>query len=151
MLNFKFNIVFYRLDFMEKEWQHTPVILDWEIPRTEEPGRLQSTGLQESDVTEWQWLNNKLNNNNKPLYPKISLFSLDLMVPPWGRVSSPSVMGISNTKWEDFRQNTQRILKDKICSSYHYLFFNFFFFLGPHFFLITQTLVFDCVKMWNYS
>ena len=26
-------------------------ILAWEIPRTEEPGRLESMGLQESDVT----------------------------------------------------------------------------------------------------
>ena len=29
-------------------------ILAWEIPWTEEPGRLQSTGSQESDVTEGQ-------------------------------------------------------------------------------------------------
>ena len=27
-------------------------ILTWRIPRTEEPGRLQSTGLKESDTTE---------------------------------------------------------------------------------------------------
>ena len=27
-------------------------ILAWRIPRTEEPGRLQSAGLQESDMTE---------------------------------------------------------------------------------------------------
>ena len=27
MLNFTFNVVFYRLDFMEKEWQHPPVFL----------------------------------------------------------------------------------------------------------------------------
>ena len=27
-------------------------ILAWRIPRTEEPGRLQSMGLQESDMTE---------------------------------------------------------------------------------------------------
>ena len=27
-------------------------VLAWEIPRTEEPGRLQSTGSQESDTTE---------------------------------------------------------------------------------------------------
>jgi len=34
-------------------------ILAWEVPWMEEPGRLQSMGLQEPDVTE------KLNSNNK--------------------------------------------------------------------------------------
>ena len=33
-------------------------ILAWEIPWTEEPGGLQSVGLQESDMT-WQLNNNK--------------------------------------------------------------------------------------------
>ena len=32
--------------------QHTAVILAWKTPWTEEPGRLQSTGSQESDTTE---------------------------------------------------------------------------------------------------
>ena len=31
-------------------------ILVWSIPWTEEPGRLQSMGSQESDMTEWLWL-----------------------------------------------------------------------------------------------
>ena len=34
-------------------------ILSWEIPWTEEPGRLQSMGLQESDMT---WLNHQPTN-----------------------------------------------------------------------------------------
>ena len=146
MLNFKFNIVFYRLDFMEKEWQHTPVFLTGKSHGQRSLAGYSSWGCKNqtwlSNMTKQQ--SNKLNNNNKPLYPKISLFSLDLMVPPWGGVSSPSVMGISNTKWEDFRQNTQRILKDKICSSYHYLFFYFFFFLGPHFFYYSNISVWLC-------
>ena len=39
-----------REDPLEKEWHHSS-ILAWEIPQTEEPGGLQSTGLQESDMT----------------------------------------------------------------------------------------------------
>ena len=37
-------------------------ILAWEIPRTEEPGGLQSMRLQKSDMTE------QLNNNNIPTF-----------------------------------------------------------------------------------
>ena len=33
---------------LEKEMATHPSILAWEIPRTEEPGGLQSTGLQKS-------------------------------------------------------------------------------------------------------
>ena len=35
-----------------KKWPPTPVFLAWEIPWTEEPGRLQSMGSKESDTTE---------------------------------------------------------------------------------------------------
>ena len=35
----------------KRKWQPTPVILAWEISRTEEPGGLQSVGSQESDTT----------------------------------------------------------------------------------------------------
>ena len=31
-----------------RKWQPTPVFLTWEMPWTEEPGGLQSTGLQKS-------------------------------------------------------------------------------------------------------
>ena len=41
-----------RKDPLEKEMATHSSILAWRIPRTEEPGRLQSTGSQESDVTE---------------------------------------------------------------------------------------------------
>ena len=34
-----------------RKWQPTPSILGWEIPWTEESGRLQSIGSQESDMT----------------------------------------------------------------------------------------------------
>ena len=34
-----------------RKWQPTPVFLPWRIPWTEEPGRLLSMGLQESDIT----------------------------------------------------------------------------------------------------
>ena len=39
-------------DSLEKEMATHSSILAWEIPRTEEPGRLQSRGLQESDTSE---------------------------------------------------------------------------------------------------
>ena len=39
-------------DPLEKEKAIHSSILTWEIPRTEEPGRLQSLGLQQSDTTE---------------------------------------------------------------------------------------------------
>ena len=39
-------------DPLEKEMATHSTILAWEIPWTEEPGGLQSTGLQESDTTE---------------------------------------------------------------------------------------------------
>ena len=37
---------------VEKEMATQSNILAWRIPWTEEPGRLQSTGLQDSDMTE---------------------------------------------------------------------------------------------------
>ena len=40
-----------REDPLEKEMATHPGILAWEIPRTEEPGRLQFMGSQESDIT----------------------------------------------------------------------------------------------------
>ena len=42
-----------REDPLEKEMVTHPSILAWEIPWTEEPGGLQSTGLQELDTTWW--------------------------------------------------------------------------------------------------
>ena len=39
-------------DHLEKEMATHSSILAWEIPRREEPGGLQSLGLQESDSTE---------------------------------------------------------------------------------------------------
>ena len=38
-------------DPLEKEMATHSSILTWRIPWTEEPGRLQSMGLQESDMT----------------------------------------------------------------------------------------------------
>ena len=40
-----------REDPLEKEMATCSSIVAWEIPRTEEPGRLQSMGLKESDMT----------------------------------------------------------------------------------------------------
>ena len=40
-----------REDPLEKEMATRPSILAWRIPWTEEPGELQSTGSQESDMT----------------------------------------------------------------------------------------------------
>ena len=39
-------------DPLEKEMATHPSILPWEIPWTEEPGRLQSLGCKESNTTE---------------------------------------------------------------------------------------------------
>ena len=39
-------------DPLEEEMATHPSILAWKIPWTEEPGRLQSVGLKESDTTE---------------------------------------------------------------------------------------------------
>ena len=39
-------------DPLEKEMMTHPSILAWETPQSEEPGGLQSMGLQESDTTE---------------------------------------------------------------------------------------------------
>ena len=39
-------------DLLEKEMAPHSSILAWRIPRTEEPGGLQSMGSQESDMTE---------------------------------------------------------------------------------------------------
>ena len=41
-----------REDLLEKETATHSSILAWKIPWTEKPGRLQSTGSQESDTTE---------------------------------------------------------------------------------------------------
>ena len=41
------------LEWVEYHSKEYPSILAWRIPRTEEPGRLQSMGLQKSDTT-WQ-------------------------------------------------------------------------------------------------
>ena len=39
------------MSLLEKEVATHSSILAWRIPWTEEPGRLQSTGVQESDMT----------------------------------------------------------------------------------------------------
>ena len=39
-------------DILEKEMTTHSSILAWRIPWTEEPGRLQSSGYKESDITE---------------------------------------------------------------------------------------------------
>ena len=52
-------------DPLEKEMATHFCILAWEIPRTEEPVRLQSTGSQESDTT---WL---INHHKHSYYNKL--------------------------------------------------------------------------------
>ena len=47
---------------LEKEMAAHFSILVWEIPWTEEPGRLQSVGSQESDTT--QWLNQQISTTH---------------------------------------------------------------------------------------
>ena len=48
-------------DPLEKEMVTHSGILAWKIPWTEEPGRLQSMGLQKS----WTWFSDKTTNNQK--------------------------------------------------------------------------------------
>ena len=40
-----FSLEYSLRDSLTRKWQPTPVILAWEIPRTEEPGGLQSIVL----------------------------------------------------------------------------------------------------------
>ena len=47
-----------RKDSLKKKIATHSSILAWEIPWTEEPGRLQSTGHKQSDMTD------QVNNNN---------------------------------------------------------------------------------------
>ena len=61
-----------REDPLEKEMATRSSILAWRIPWTEEPGRLQSTGLQkkELDTTEWlhftsTWLQASINQQRQ--------------------------------------------------------------------------------------
>ena len=49
-------------DLLEKEMATPSSVLAWEIPWTEEPGGLQSTGSHESDTAER--LNNKIPSNS---------------------------------------------------------------------------------------
>ena len=48
-------------DFLEKEMATHSSILAWEIPWTEEPGGLQSMGLQNESDTTWQLNNMNIN------------------------------------------------------------------------------------------
>ena len=60
-------------DPLEKEMANHSSILAWKIPWMEEPGRLQSIGLEELDTT------SQLNNNNHPKIYHLSHFnSVDL-------------------------------------------------------------------------
>ena len=54
-------------DPLEKEMATHSTILAWRIPWTEEPGRLQSRGLQESDMTY------QLNHHHRREYPVSAL------------------------------------------------------------------------------
>ena len=44
------DVVLSQEDLLEKEMATHSSNLDWEIPRTEEPGRLQSSGLKRHDL-----------------------------------------------------------------------------------------------------
>ena len=65
-------------DSLEEEMAMYSSILAWEIPQTEDPGRLQSIGLQKSQI--WQWMSTAQHNwthdltysQGFPVYRKIS-------------------------------------------------------------------------------
>ena len=65
--------------------------LAWRLPGTEEPGRLQCMGLQESDTTEW------LSTHILLLLLLLSRFSrVQLFVTPWTvACQAPQSMGVS--------------------------------------------------------
>jgi len=54
---------------LQKEMATHPSILAWEIPWTEEPGRLPSMGSQDSDTTEWldyqSWITENVFEQNR--------------------------------------------------------------------------------------
>ena len=72
-----------------RKWQPTPVFLPGESPWTEEPGGLQSTGLQEVDTTEW------LSRHSSSLYSCFIDISLEL--PLYPRAGNNPLSFVSNT------------------------------------------------------
>ena len=59
----EYSIYHIHLLVWRRKWQPTPAFFAWRIPWTEEPGRPQSTGLQESDVIQ--------RPNHNPQHPLI--------------------------------------------------------------------------------
>ena len=88
---------------LEKEMATHSIILAREIPRTEEPGMLQATGLQESDMTEW------------PNLPTYSLshsllshsFNKYIKRVPWSRYCSRS--------WGYICEQDKAVLSTSVC------------------------------------
>ena len=69
---------FWSLSSLEKEMATHSSILAWEIPRTEEPGGLQSTGSQKS----WTWLRDWDNSNKNITTCKTTISWPDLKLTP---------------------------------------------------------------------
>ena len=70
---FNFLILYWSIAVLEKELATHSSIHAWKIPWREEPGRLQSMGLQRMDTTEWLSIHTSLLNNTVliSLYSKV--------------------------------------------------------------------------------
>ena len=68
-------------DVLDREMATHSNILAWEIPRTEEPGRLQSMGLQKS----WTWLSDWTATTplNPPIDLKSTYFNFNIIIKVW--------------------------------------------------------------------
>ena len=75
-------------DPLEKEMATHSSIVAWRTPWTEEPGGLQSIGLQESDTTEWL--------NHHQAVPSAELISLDFSLPNLGPGILPVLLSLQN-------------------------------------------------------
>ena len=70
-----------REDLLEREMATYSNILAWEIPWTEEPGRLQSMGLQKSRT----WLSDQIATTplNPPIDLKSTYFNFNITIKVW--------------------------------------------------------------------
>ena len=89
-------------------------MLAWEVPWTEEPGRLQSMGSQESDVTKHARQATGRNTHgvsNKYAYPIQPSFNPILEVGNWRprKVNSPRIQQVV-CKWQSLDPNPEPVL-----------------------------------------
>ena len=74
-----------REDALEKEMATHPSVLAWEIPWTEEPSRLQSMGLQKSQIwlSDWAEVWSKQKDLEEKWKKKWTYFQSQFLNGPW--------------------------------------------------------------------